>query len=243
MTSFFLRILFSCLLLAACLYAGPNSSASMAIDFAPETPAADSIDTFTAATTVSFAVTVAGAVNLDAYQFDLRYDTTILKFKSAMEDNPFASLDNILKLKGGATVGFICQPKPGTTGVLNIANTLVGEDSAQAPEGGGIIAILIFTVVKQQTCSLFVEKGYAVDYEQVKDSVKTYSPGVIRAATTPILFASTQQSCLVNRISDHIKPAIVDVLGRRISYTTGSHLLTISNGHKIVTVKKNRSNR
>jgi hypothetical protein len=214
------------------LHAGPNSNAGMAIDFVPETPAIDSVAAFPSASTITLSVKISGAVNLDAYMFDIRYDTTVLKFKSAMEDNPFASLDNILKKNSGSTVGFICTPKPGTSGVLNIANTLVGEDSAQAPEGSGILAVLMFTIVKQQACTLFIEKGFAVDYEQIKDSVKTYTNGVICLASTRVIGRRFCQDGPSGFSPAHAaNRGIFDILGRRTASSASLHSIRIVPGN------------
>jgi hypothetical protein len=218
------------------LHAGPNSNAGMAIDFVPETPAIDSVSAFLSAATITLSVKISGAVNLDAYMFDIRFDTTVLKFKSAMEDNPFASLDNILKKNSGSTVGFICTPKPGTSGVLNIANTLVGEDSAQAPEGSGILAVLMFTIIKEQTCTLFIEKGFPVDYEQIKDSVKTYTHGVVKPASTgvfPVVLPRAQHAAGSPAIgSGFTNRCIFNVLGRRISGEIPANRLLFIQGKK-----------
>ena len=237
--------LFTCFIIVASisfLPAGPNSDAGMAIDFVPETPAIDSVAAFPSASTITLSVKISGAVNLDAYMFDLRYDTTILKFKSAMEDNPFASLDNILKKNSGSTVGFICTPTPGTSGVLNIANTLVGEDSAQAPEGSGILAVLMFTIVKEQTCILFIEKGFAVDYEQTRDSVKTYTNGVICPASTgvfPIVFSRASHAAGAFAIGFNFRnQGAIDILGRRISNAATLNRFLVIQGKERVSLKR-----
>jgi hypothetical protein len=126
--------------------------------------------------------------------------------------------------------------------VLNIANTLVGDDSAQAPEGGGILAVLMFTVVKQQACTLFIEKGFAVDYEQIKDSVKTYTGGVICLASTGVLPASAPHASRLSGASAAafgVRNSVrIDVLGRRISNAPAASRFMVMQNKKILSIKR-----
>lgn len=57
----------------------------------------------------------------------------------------YTPAENMLKINGGATIGF--QAVENTPGKVNIANALTGSNKDQAPEGSGIIALLKFKVL------------------------------------------------------------------------------------------------
>jgi len=91
-----------------------------------------------------FAFIVAQNVtNLDTYQMEISFDADRLKFEEGYEDDFIPVSDkNFLKKNNGTAVGFKAyERKPG---IINIASSLIGSDSAQSPDGSGILAVLKF---------------------------------------------------------------------------------------------------
>ncbi|MCP4105962.1 MAG: hypothetical protein GY749_10560 [Desulfobacteraceae bacterium] len=135
-------------------WAGPNSSAGCALDMDYTThdydPHISSKDIETAITAqandeIWVAVVAQNVINLDTYQAEVDFDIKCLEFMEGYEDNPLGGIDNLLKKNGGTSVGFsVTEKRPGT---INIANSLIGDDETEAPEGSGIIALLKFKVL------------------------------------------------------------------------------------------------
>jgi len=95
---------------------------------------------------------VVNASNLDTYELNLLFDQTKLQYNSAIEDAWQNDDQNVLKKNGGTTVGWTVNTSvPGT---INIANTLVGNDPAQAPEGEGLLASVKMKVLAWPAGSL-----------------------------------------------------------------------------------------
>ena len=105
------------------------------------------IESFTHASANSeiwLAVVAQNVSNLDTYQVEVSYDCEQLEFVLGEEDNPLGGITNLLKKNGGATVGFQAVETGQPCGVVNIANSLADSDPALAPEGSGIVALLLF---------------------------------------------------------------------------------------------------
>ena len=135
-------------------WAGPNSSAGCAPDLDYETRAYDpeisekDIEARTQASIgdeIWVAVVAQNVTNLDTYQAEVTFDPDNIAYLEGYEDNSFSGITNLLKNNAGTTIGF--QAVENTPGTVNIANTLIGSDTDQAPEGTGIIALLKFRVI------------------------------------------------------------------------------------------------
>ncbi|MCK4296153.1 MAG: T9SS type A sorting domain-containing protein, partial [Candidatus Marinimicrobia bacterium] len=86
-------------------------------------------------------VYVTGASNLDTYEFNVNYSTSHLQFIGGAEDQPITDETNFLKKNGGSTVGFTCTA---SSGVVNCANSLVGDQGESTPDGNGLMASIKF---------------------------------------------------------------------------------------------------
>lgn len=95
------------------------------------------------------AVIAQNVENLDTYQVEVSFDASRLELVATAEDNSFGGLHNLLKKNGGTTIGF--QAVETEVGIINISNALVGTDEAIAPEGTGLIALLKFKVLDENT--------------------------------------------------------------------------------------------
>lgn len=84
--------------------------------------------------------------NLDTYEFEILYDKSQFEYTSAIATNPFNPGEkNFLETSGGTAVGWMVDSS--TPGVLSIAYTLTGNDPAQAPDGGGLLASVVFKLL------------------------------------------------------------------------------------------------
>ena len=135
-------------------WAGPNSSAGCALDLDYATHNYDSgitaeniesVITAEAGDEIWVAVVAQDVSNLDTYQAEVEFDPDHIAFVEGYEDEAFGGVENLLKKNGGTTIGF--QAVENTPGKVNIANTLTKSDTAEAPEGSGIIALLKFKVL------------------------------------------------------------------------------------------------
>jgi len=109
---------------------------------------------------------VTGASNLDTYEFNINYNSSQLQFMGGAEDNPVTYEANFLKTNGGSTTGFTCTA---SGGMVNCANTLVGNNPAQAPEGEGLLASIVFKALVNCPGNLSFGDVYWYDNDGDKD--------------------------------------------------------------------------
>ena len=158
--------------------AGPNSNASCALDLDYTTPEIDSSISVTANSNIWIAVIAQNVQNLDGYQVEIEYDPNRLQFLSGIEDNPMGGITNLLKKNGGTTVGFQALEK--SNGLINVANALAGNNSNQAPEGNGVIAIIQLKLLDElvDNC-LDLSNVHFLDSQQTNDSILELKSAVI----------------------------------------------------------------
>ncbi|MBC8527136.1 MAG: T9SS type A sorting domain-containing protein [Candidatus Cloacimonetes bacterium] len=124
---------------------GPNEFAGIVFDLDRTTYGNQnltSIPSQPAGTYIPVDVYCTGVQNLDTYEFEVIYDPTELEYVTAVPTNPITHEPNILTTNGGTALGWMIDTS--TPGVLSIAYTLAGNDPAQAPEGEGLIADIVF---------------------------------------------------------------------------------------------------
>jgi len=124
---------------------GPNEFAGIVFDLDAATTGNQnltSIPSQPAGTMIRLDVYCTGVSNLDTYEFEVIYDETELAYISSSATNPITFEPNILTTNGGTALGWMVDSS--TPGVLSIAYTLAGADPAQAPEGDGLIADIVF---------------------------------------------------------------------------------------------------
>jgi hypothetical protein len=134
----------------------------------------DSTANASAGEDIYVSIVAQNVTNLDTYQVELAYDPQRLELIESFEDIPFIGIENLLKKNQGKTVGF--QAVERTSGVLNIVNSLVGQNTSEAPEGSGIIAILKFKVLDDSSNNpLTLSNVYYADSNVVKEEIKYLS--------------------------------------------------------------------
>jgi len=162
---------------------GLNSSAQIAIDMDISTTdydasisAIENKASVNTEQTISVAIVAQNVNNLDTYQMDVVYDPDILELVNTVEDDPVvAGLTNILKKNKGFTLGFTATKTQ--AGMVNIANTLVGNNPDQAPEGSGIMAILTFRKLQPKETVLSVANVHFIDSFRKQDTIVKRSIG------------------------------------------------------------------
>jgi len=124
---------------------GPNVDAGIVFDLDATTYGNQnltSIPSQPAGTHIRVDVYCTGVQNLDTYEFEVIYDPTELAYVVASASNMVTLEPNILTTNGGTAIGWMIDSS--TPGVLGLAYTLTGTDPAQAPEGEGLIADIVF---------------------------------------------------------------------------------------------------
>ena len=124
------------------VWAGQNSSAGIRIDLDWNTNGNQNLTYLdpppSVGSNIYVDIYVINASNLDTYELNLLFDYTKVEYVSAIEDAWRNDDLNILKKNDGQTTGWTVDTS--VPGVVNIANTLVGSDPAEAPEGEGLLA-------------------------------------------------------------------------------------------------------
>lgn len=132
------------------LVPGPSHALSFTVDSTA----------FTVGDTFSINLNVADAVDLTSWQFDLRYDPTILRTNTVMEGSFLSAF--------GATF-FTPGVIDNTTGLISlVANSFV--DFTPTPNGSGVLASIGFTALSGGTPALtasnvflnFLDSGFTV---------------------------------------------------------------------------------
>ncbi len=163
---------------AGTVHAGKNKNAGCGIDLGPETRNYDDhvskrdIETVidaAAGDVVTATVVVQGVVDLDTYQVEIAFDPEKLELLQVSKDAPVSGFENILESKGGQCLGYESVDESG--GVVNIANSLVGRDSAQAPDGSGVIAVLRFKILDDRPAFLNLENVVFMDSASNRDTI------------------------------------------------------------------------
>lgn len=158
------------------LIAGHNSSAGCSVDMSIPLPGLTQNIVAYGNDTIDVAIVADNVTNLDTYQIEIQFDPKILQFVGGYEEDPFIlGIENILKKNGGKTIGF--QALENKQGALNITNTLIGSNTAQAPEGTGVLAIISFKVLEKGTSTISVKSAIFVDSNHNEDNIKRLSDG------------------------------------------------------------------
>ncbi|KPA17769.1 conserved hypothetical protein, secreted [Candidatus Magnetomorum sp. HK-1] len=108
--------------------------------------------------------------NLDTYQVIINYNPSNIEFIKAYEDYPLDGIHNLLKQNKGETLGI--RAKVLSPGKINITNSLIGNDTSEAPEGSGVLCVLKFKMLNHQTkTSIRLSNVYFVDSDVNKDDI------------------------------------------------------------------------
>ncbi|MCP4352414.1 MAG: hypothetical protein GY795_43700 [Desulfobacterales bacterium] len=115
--------------------------------YEPEISSKDIDSTITAEANdeIWVAVVAQNVSNLDTYQVEMNFNPSRMAFIEGYEDSQLNGVTNLLKTNGGTTTGFKAVEQD--SGTVNIANTLSGNETNEAPDGSGIIALLKLKVI------------------------------------------------------------------------------------------------
>ena len=126
-------------------FSGPNQNAVLSVDLLPGSTTPDSTLSMSKDNGAFWvAVRINQAVGLDSYGFELGFDTTRLSLLQTAPSSPSDGLLNFLESLGGTPLGFIARPSQWDSTHISIAHSLIGSDSAQSPDGSGILALFRF---------------------------------------------------------------------------------------------------
>ncbi|MCK4358888.1 MAG: T9SS type A sorting domain-containing protein [Candidatus Cloacimonetes bacterium] len=151
---------------------GPNENAGIVFDLDATTYGNQnltSIPSQPGGTYIQVDVYCTDVQNLDTYEFEVIYDPTELAYVTATPTNPITYEPNILTSNGGEALGWMIDTS--TPGVLSIAYTLAGTDPAQAPEGEGLIADIVFQALVATHGTLTFGDVYFYDSYGVVDLI------------------------------------------------------------------------
>lgn len=150
------------------LYGGQNASAFIGfdLDLSAGYQGVHSIVVDAADQDIWVEVHIIDASNLDTYEFALSFPATDLSFQGGYEDNLFSSENNILK-QAGTTIGFGATDEGG---VVNVRNTLVGNQGDASPDGTGLLALLKFKSLVAHPGGLHFLNVYVYDNDGVRDT-------------------------------------------------------------------------
>ena len=139
-------------------WSGPNQNASVSVDMDPGTSITEHEQTSQSASEeFDILVQASGAKNLDAFMLRLVFDSTKVRYISA--STSYGVLPNILQSNSGTIIGTPAALKRGvntTIDTLEMAYTLTGSDTVQAPDGSGLLAAVKFIskLAGGETCGI-----------------------------------------------------------------------------------------
>ncbi len=149
------------------VFGGPNKDVRIIIDHDALTKKIESVCS-SSGIDVLVAVKVSGATNLAGFCITATYDTTQLKFVSAMMVKEGASGPSFLESEGGKAGPFMVIPKEGKVEVVAGIKTKGGDE---APDGEGILAYLKFERCGSQECAITVIKAELSDSNLIIDKI------------------------------------------------------------------------
>jgi len=151
---------------------GPNEFAGIVFDLDATTTGNQNLTSIPSQPTGTYIrvdVYCTGVNNLDTYEFEVIYNPLELEYVTSSATNPITYEQNILTTNGGTALGWMIDTS--TPGVLSIAYTLAGNDPAQAPEGEGLIADIVFQALVNTYGTLSFGDVYYYDSYGVVDLI------------------------------------------------------------------------
>jgi hypothetical protein len=193
---------FAAAMLAVCLglvpraMAAGNADAVLSLDGVPATDALDTLAAAPVGGQWKVALRVSGAKYLDSYACELGFDSTVVAPQAgSLSDSVLAPVP-FLESRGGTAI-WLARPSRGTLSRISIAATLAGSDSSHNPQGSGVLAILVFRVLRQGKSRLEILHPKLLDWQLALDTTM---------ATQSILLSSDTQ----NGINPHAGPLALD---------------------------------
>ena len=153
------------------VFSGQNSSAGIRFDLNSSTTGNQnqtSISCPGVNTYIRVDIFVTGASNLDSYELNINYNSSELQYISMSEDNPNTDDQNFLKNGGSySTTNLIIDAT--VNGVLNAANSLIGNQGENTPDGEGLLASIRFKALVTCPSGLSFGDVYWYDNNGIKD--------------------------------------------------------------------------
>jgi hypothetical protein len=116
---------------------------------------------------VKIDIYVESASNLDTYEFNMIFNPLELEFVEAHQNQPITTEKNFLIKNAGTTIGWTTYLK--SDGLLNIANTLVGNNLEDTPNGEGLLAHVVFRALTITSGKILFENIKFLDNTGILD--------------------------------------------------------------------------
>jgi hypothetical protein len=153
---------------AVAALSGPNAGAGVVVDHVVSSEAIEAVAPAGAVgDELVVAVVVSNAVDLDGFAVTLKYDAAALRVKKVVESTD--ATPNFLKSAGGDLGPAVV--KADKAGIVDVAGSIVGKDRSKAPEGTGVVALVVFERVKADETAVSVAAATLIDPDLVTDAV------------------------------------------------------------------------
>jgi hypothetical protein len=153
-------------ILGSIIFAGPNKSAELFVDCAPETPQIDSMSTCPTDSTFTVGIAIRGIQKMYGYQLYISIDTSHLRLISVQKGDD--ARPNILESSGGSINFTMKRSKDDSTQTL-VGASLSGDDSTQCVNGSGLCALLTLKKRTDDTTDVKLRGVIVVNCELVDD--------------------------------------------------------------------------
>ncbi|MBD3322074.1 MAG: hypothetical protein GF350_13330 [Chitinivibrionales bacterium] len=215
--------------------AGPNENAKIMVDLDYQTQEIDSVAQLSG-TSIIVAIRASDVVNLDSYEFFLRFNPVVLSYKAGQAEI-MGENENIFRKNSSDEILFSCGFEQGHTDLLTVSNTLTSElDSVAAPDGDGLLALIMFDIISMASCILWVEDARFCDYEgDVNcEAVTRYTNGALEYDVTPVRNPSytVRTAGRDNRFAHEI----FDIRGRAVHRRNSAKTVSPANGMYVRTL-------
>ncbi len=155
-----LMSIFLALGLCSLIFAGPNKSASVAVDLDGSTAAVSEGDA------VTFAVVAKDVSDLHSYSVKIRYNAKVLEFKGAKKSA--SGQDCFIETAGGKLLTFLVNPKENE---IEIAATLKGKAEGQTVNGNGALGVFSFEGISEGVSGIEIVEVKLLDSKGALDKV------------------------------------------------------------------------
>lgn len=193
----FTRSLLLVFSLGTLLLAGPNADAVLHFDFNPATEAIDSSGGCPEDSSFTVAVVIENAKNLFSYEVYVEFDPASLEFVTGRKGSN--AYPNILEENDASTVNKIDISKDDSANIL-IGVSLLGASESECATGDGILALLTFEHIKEDTTYLEIKKALCIDYDEVEDTDLEINRGEVTAEATSIFVSMKRKPSMLPNI-------------------------------------------
>jgi hypothetical protein len=169
------QLTLSCFFLTLIIFistAGPNSNATIFIDYNALTIQNDK---YVSSNTGEkyIAVKIRDVKDLDGYSFTISYDTVLYRYVRVLNKAPQTEGLPFLESKGGKSGPVLVKNYPSG---IEISTSLIGNSRSEAPDGEGVLAVIVFEQISSGTGVFQLDSCELIDsdlnYDMLKSGMK-----------------------------------------------------------------------